>query len=92
LRHCDGRLAGSPTLLANHMAAMLVGLALIALGTFRTGGGNRLCRPQRFRKQGWRERHYLTCYFVGGFLGSVVLGQLSDGVGDCVRHPKLVTL
>ena len=61
---------------------MLAGLALVAVGTFfaqaaATGFVGRAATADRGSASGI----YLACYFLGGLLGSAVLGQLFDRLG-----------
>jgi YNFM family putative membrane transporter len=69
-------------LLANQLTPVLIGLALIALGTFfaqavTTGYVGR----NAFEKKGPASGLYLACYFLGGLFGSALVGQLFDRVG-----------
>jgi predicted MFS family arabinose efflux permease len=71
--------AGLPMLLASQLAPVLIGLALIALGTFfaqavTTGYVGR----NASQKKGAASGLYLACYFLGGLFGSALLGQLFD--------------
>jgi YNFM family putative membrane transporter len=73
---------GLPMLLATALVPVLVGLALIALGTFfaqavATGYVGR----RASKNKGVASGFYLACYFFGGLVGSVVLGQLFDRLG-----------
>src|SRR5437762_10641948 len=74
--------AGLPLLLLPHLPAVLAGLALIGVGTFfaqatATGFVGRAATTDRGSASGI----YLACYFFGGIVGSVVLGQLFDRFG-----------
>ncbi len=74
--------AGLPLLLLPHLAAVMVGLAMIGVGTFfaqatTTGFIGRAASADRGSTNGI----YLACYFFGGIVGSVVLGQLFDHAG-----------
>jgi predicted MFS family arabinose efflux permease len=74
--------AGLPMLLASQLAPVLIGLALIALGTFfaqavTTGYVGR----NASQKKGAASGLYLACYFLGGLVGSALLGQLFDRFG-----------
>jgi YNFM family putative membrane transporter len=69
-------------LLAPSLAAVLVGLALVGVGTFfaqatATGLVSRAATTDRGSASGL----YLACYFLGGFVGSAVLGQVFDRFG-----------
>jgi YNFM family putative membrane transporter len=74
--------AGLPMLVANQLTPVLIGLALIALGTFfaqavATGYVGRAASETK----GVASGLYLAWYFLGGLFGSAVLGQLFDRVG-----------
>ncbi len=69
--------AGLPLILLPQLPAVLAGLALIGAGTFfaqatATGFVGRAAATDRGSASGI----YLACYFFGGIVGSVVLGQL----------------
>jgi len=74
--------AGLPLLLTPSLAGVLVGLALIGVGTFfaqaaATGFVSRAATGDRGSASGL----YLACYFLGGLAGSAVLGQVFDRLG-----------
>jgi YNFM family putative membrane transporter len=74
--------AGLPLLLAPSLMAVLVGLALVGVGTFlaqatATGFVGRAATSDRAAASGI----YLACYFLGGLVGSAVLGQIFDRLG-----------
>ena len=78
---------GLPLLLLPALAPVLLGLALIGIGTFfaqatATGFVSRAAMGDRGAAGGI----YLACYFFGGLVGSAVLGQVFDrfGWGACV--------
>jgi MFS transporter, YNFM family, putative membrane transport protein len=78
---------GLPLLLLANLPAVLGGLALVAVGTFfaqatATGFVGRAATADRGSASGI----YLACYFLGGLVGSAILGQLFDrlGWGACV--------
>jgi predicted MFS family arabinose efflux permease len=80
-------LAGLPLLVLPHLPAVLVGLTIVAVGTFfaqaiATGCVSRAATGDR----GTASGIYLTCYFLGGLAGSAVLGQVfvRFGWGTCV--------
>jgi MFS transporter, YNFM family, putative membrane transport protein len=67
---------------ANQLTPVLIGLALIALGTFftqavATGYVGRAASETK----GVASGLYLAWYFLGGLFGSAFLGQLFDRVG-----------
>jgi predicted MFS family arabinose efflux permease len=75
-------LAGLPLMLSTSFAALLLGLALVAIGTFfaqatATGFVGRAATIDRGAASGL----YLASYFLGGLLGSAVLGQAFDRLG-----------
>ena len=74
--------AGLPLLLGSSFSGLLLGLALIGVGTFfaqatATGFVGRAAATDRGAASGL----YLASYFLGGLAGSAVLGQLFDRVG-----------
>lgn len=75
-------LAGLPLLLSGNFAAVLLGLAVIGVGTFfaqatATGFVGRAATSDRGAASGL----YLASYFLGGLVGSAVLGQVFDRLG-----------
>jgi YNFM family putative membrane transporter len=73
---------GLPLLLSQGFAALLLGLALVAVGTFfaqatATGFVGRAATSDRGSASGL----YLASYFLGGLAGSAVLGQMFDRLG-----------
>lgn len=73
---------GLPLMLSAHLAAVLAGMVLVGVGTFfaqacATGFVGQAARDNR----GVASGTYLACYFLGGLVGSAVLGQLFDGFG-----------
>ena len=73
---------GLPLLLTSRLAAVLLGLTIIGVGTFLaqatvTGTVGRAATGDRGAASGI----YLACYFCGGLVGSAVLGQLFDRLG-----------
>jgi predicted MFS family arabinose efflux permease len=73
---------GLPLLLLPNIVAVLVGLALIGVGTFfaqaaATGFIGRAATIDRGSASGI----YLACYFGGGLVGTALLGQVFDGLG-----------
>ena len=74
--------AGLPLLLLPNLSAVLVGLMMIGVGTFfaqaaATGFVSRAATADRGSASGI----YLACYFLGGLIGSAILGQLFDRLG-----------
>jgi predicted MFS family arabinose efflux permease len=75
-------LAGLPLLLAASLTPVLIGLALIAVGTFfaqavATGYVGRTASSARGAASGI----YLASYFSGGLVGTAVLGRVFDQLG-----------
>jgi predicted MFS family arabinose efflux permease len=73
---------GLPLLLLPNLIAIVVGLTLIGIGTFfaqaaATGFVGRAATTDRGSASGM----YLASYFLGGLVGSAVLGQLFDRFG-----------
>jgi predicted MFS family arabinose efflux permease len=73
---------GLPLLLSQGLAMLLLGLALVAVGTFfaqatATGFVGRAAASDRGSASGL----YLASYFLGGLAGSAVLGQMFDRLG-----------
>ena len=78
---------GLPLLVLPSLPSVLVGLVLVGAGTFfaqatATGLVSRAAMADRAAASGI----YLACYFLGGLIGSAVLGQIFDrlGWGACV--------
>jgi MFS family permease len=75
-------LAGVALAFLPSLAAILIALALIGAGTFflqaaATGFVGRTALTNRAAANGL----YLTCYYVGGLAGAVVLGLVNDAGG-----------
>lgn len=73
---------GLPLLLLPSLPALLAGLALVAVGTFAaqamaTGFVGRVATTDKVAASGL----YLACYFLGGLVGTAVLGQLFEAAG-----------
>jgi predicted MFS family arabinose efflux permease len=73
---------GLPLLLLPHLAAVLLGMILIGVGTFfaqatATGFVSRAATTDRGAASGI----YLTSYFSGGLVGTAILGQVFDRIG-----------
>src|SRR6266852_9289743 len=78
---------GLPLMLSSHLAEVLAGMVLVGIGTFfaqaaATGFVGRAAAENR----GVASGTYLACYFLGGLIGSAILGQLFDRFGwiSCV--------
>ena len=75
-------LVGLPLLLIPSLAVVQIGMVLVAVGTFfaqavATGFVSRATTTDRGAASGL----YLASYFLGGLVGSVVLGRLFDNFG-----------
>ena len=73
---------GLPLLLLPNLAAVLVGMVLVGVGTFfaqatATGFVSRAATADRGAASGI----YLACYFAGGLVGTAILGQIFDRNG-----------
>jgi len=73
---------GLPLLLLPNLAAVLLGMVLVGVGTFfaqaaATGFVSRAATADRGAASGI----YLTCYFAGGLVGTAILGQIFDRIG-----------
>jgi MFS transporter, YNFM family, putative membrane transport protein len=73
---------GLPLLLLSNLAAVLVGMVLVGVGTFfaqatATGFVSRAATADRGAASGI----YLACYFAGGLVGTAILGQVFDRSG-----------
>jgi MFS family permease len=73
---------GLPLLLSGSLPSVLIGLALVGVGTFfaqaaATGFVGRAAMGDRGSAGGL----YLASYFLGGLLGSAILGQAFDRFG-----------
>ena len=73
---------GLPLMLSSHLAQVLAGMILVGAGTFfaqaaATGFVGQAAQQNR----GVASGAYLACYFLGGLVGSAVLGQLFDRFG-----------
>src|SRR5215475_12743290 len=71
-----------PLLVTPYLVAVLVGMVLMAVGTFfaqvtATGFVSRSATADRGAASGI----YLACYFLGGLIGTAVLGQVFDRLG-----------
>ena len=74
--------AGLPLLLTSSLLLVIVGLGLVAVGTFfaqavATGFVGRAATADRGAASGL----YLASYFLGGLVGTAALGRIFDGLG-----------
>lgn len=73
---------GLPLMLTTQLAEVLIGMVLVAVGTFfaqaaATGFVGQAAADNR----GVASGTYLACYFCGGLVGTAVLGRLFDAFG-----------
>jgi YNFM family putative membrane transporter len=73
---------GLPLMLSSHLPNVLAGMVLVGVGTFfaqacATGFVGQAASDNR----GVASGTYLACYFLGGLIGSAVLGRLFDSFG-----------
>ncbi|MBC8119735.1 MAG: MFS transporter, partial [Burkholderiaceae bacterium] len=73
---------GLPLMVLPNLAAVLLGMVLVAAGTFfaqatTTGLVGRVATTDRASANGI----YLASYFFGGLVGAAVLGQVFDRLG-----------
>jgi predicted MFS family arabinose efflux permease len=73
---------GLPLLVAPSLVAVLLGMVVVAIGTFgaqatATGFVGRAATADRGSASGI----YLACYFLGGLIGTAVLGPINDTFG-----------
>jgi predicted MFS family arabinose efflux permease len=73
---------GLPLLLLPSLAAVLLGMVLVGVGTFfgqatATGFVSQAATADRGSASGI----YLACYFAGGLVGTAILGQIFDRIG-----------
>ncbi|WP_298244030.1 MFS transporter [uncultured Bradyrhizobium sp.] len=73
---------GLPLLLMPHLSEVLAGMVLVGVGTFfaqaaATGFVGQAAADNR----GIASGSYLACYFLGGLVGTAVLGRLFDAYG-----------
>jgi predicted MFS family arabinose efflux permease len=74
--------AGLPLLLVPRLAAVVIGMILVGVGTFfaqavGTGFVGRAAKTDRAAASGL----YLAAYYLGGLIGAALLGQLFDRYG-----------
>ena len=73
---------GLPLLLLSDLAAVLLGMILIGVGTFfaqATAAG--FVSQAATADRGSASGMYLACYFAGGLVGTAILGQIFDRAG-----------
>ncbi len=73
---------GLPLMLSAHLAAVLTGMVLVGAGTFfAQASATGFVGQAASENRGVASGTYLACYFLGGLVGSAVLGQLFDRFG-----------
>ena len=73
---------GLPLMLSSHLAQVLTGMVLVGVGTFfAQASATGFVGQAASENRGVASGTYLACYFLGGLVGSAVLGQLFDHFG-----------
>lgn len=73
---------GLPLLLLPHLAAVLLGMVLIGVGTFfAQATATDFVSQAATADRGAASGIYLACYFAGGLVGTAILGQIFDRIG-----------
>jgi predicted MFS family arabinose efflux permease len=73
---------GLPLMLSSHLAEVLIGMVLVGVGTFfAQASATGFVGQAASENRGVASGTYLACYFLGGLVGSAVLGQLFDRFG-----------
>ncbi|HXB77403.1 MAG TPA: MFS transporter [Bradyrhizobium sp.] len=73
---------GLPLMLTSHLAAVLTGMVLVGAGTFfAQAAATGFVGQAAHENRGVASGTYLACYFMGGLVGSAVLGQIFDHLG-----------
>lgn len=73
---------GLPLMLSSHLAEVLIGMVMVGAGTFfAQASATGFVGQAAGENRGVASGTYLACYFLGGLVGSAVLGQLFDGFG-----------
>jgi predicted MFS family arabinose efflux permease len=73
---------GLPLLLSSHLAQVLTGMVLVGVGTFfAQASATGFVGQAASENRGVASGTYLACYFLGGLVGSAVLGQMFDHFG-----------
>src|SRR3954466_9746239 len=73
---------GLPLMLSSHLLGVLAGMVLVGGGAFFAQACATGCVGQAAGdNRGIASGTYLACYFLGGLVGSAVLGQLFDHFG-----------
>ena len=73
---------GLPLLLVPGLWAVVLGLAFVGIGTFfAQAAATSYVGGAATTSRGAASGTYLACYFLGGLVGSAVLGQVFDHLG-----------
>jgi MFS transporter, YNFM family, putative membrane transport protein len=73
---------GLPLMLSSHLPEVLTGMVLVGVGTFfAQAAATGFVGQAAAENRGVASGTYLACYFLGGLVGSAVLGQLFDRLG-----------
>jgi YNFM family putative membrane transporter len=73
---------GLPLMLSSHLSLVLTGMVLVGIGTFfAQAAATAFVGHAASENRGVASGTYLACYFLGGLVGSAVLGQLFDHLG-----------
>jgi MFS transporter, YNFM family, putative membrane transport protein len=73
---------GLPLLLSSHLAQVLTGMVLVGAGTFfAQAAATGFVGQAASENRGLASGTYLACYFLGGLVGSAMLGPLFDHFG-----------
>ncbi len=73
---------GLPLMLSSHLTQVLTGMVLMGVGTFfAQASATGFVGQAASESRGVASGTYLACYFLGGLVGSAVLGQLFDRFG-----------
>jgi len=73
---------GLPLMLSSHLAEVLAGMILVGAGTFfAQASATGFVGQAASENRGVASGTYLASYFLGGLVGSAVLGQLFDRFG-----------
>jgi predicted MFS family arabinose efflux permease len=73
---------GLPLMLSAHLANVVTGMVLVGAGTFfAQAAATGFVGQAASENRGVASGTYLACYFLGGLVGTAVLGQLFDHFG-----------
>jgi YNFM family putative membrane transporter len=73
---------GLPLMLSSHLPEVLAGMVMVGVGTFfAQASATGFVGQTAAENRGVASGTYLACYFLGGLVGSAVLGQLFDRFG-----------